>query len=112
MVGVVFIHPLIFLLPYSLHSTSQWTEDECKVLVIAAAKVFPPGTQPDPSQGGDRWGQIAVYLQTHAKTTWKRGAHDIITQVRFLSYYHVLLLDCSRARLAFVCVCVCVCVCV
>jgi hypothetical protein len=49
--------------------------------VTAASKVFPPGTQPDPSQGGDRWGQIAVYLQINAKTTWKRGALDIITQV-------------------------------
>jgi len=59
---------------------SEWTEEEKTVLVKAASKVYPPGTQPDPNLG-DRWGQIAAYVQTHAHTSWKRGAKDIIAQV-------------------------------
>ena len=57
-----------------------WTEEEKIVLQKAASKVYPPGTQPDPTHG-DRWGQIAQYLQTHAHTTWIRGSKDIIAQV-------------------------------
>ena len=57
-----------------------WTEEEKSVLQKAASKVYPPGTQPDPTLG-DRWGQIAHYLKIHAHTTWTRGSKDIIAQV-------------------------------
>lgn len=67
----------------------QWTDEERMVLVKAASKVFPPGTQPDPNLG-DRWGQISSYVQTHAHTSWKRGSKDVIAQVRPSPLCHLL----------------------
>eukprot|EP00051_Salpingoeca_urceolata_P008232 m.104459 g.104459 ORF g.104459 m.104459 type:complete len:575 (-) comp15644_c0_seq3:85-1809(-) len=54
---------------------TEWTEEELSVLVKAASKVYPPGTQ------GDRWGLLAEYVQTHAHTTWRRVNKDIIEKV-------------------------------
>eukprot|EP00052_Salpingoeca_macrocollata_P006557 m.54360 g.54360 ORF g.54360 m.54360 type:complete len:781 (+) comp15507_c0_seq1:506-2848(+) len=54
---------------------SEWTKEEQSCLVKAASKVYPPGTQ------GDRWDQIAEYVKTHARTTWKRPSKDVIAMV-------------------------------
>eukprot|EP00043_Microstomoeca_roanoka_P000986 m.30337 g.30337 ORF g.30337 m.30337 type:complete len:597 (+) comp10598_c0_seq1:122-1912(+) len=54
---------------------TNWTEEEEVVLTKAASKVFPPGTQ------GDRWAQIAEYLQIHAHTAWRRPSKQVIAKV-------------------------------
>lgn len=53
----------------------EWTKEELQVLVKAASKVYPPGTQ------GDRWQLIADYIKIHAHTEWVRPAKEVVAQV-------------------------------
>lgn len=57
---------------------AEWTVEENLLLVKAASKQFPPGTQ------GNRWALIAGYLSTHCRTSWTRSDKDIAAKVNAL----------------------------